>query len=177
ALNPLSAETTKALGATYFWAGRHDLAIAHYEKALALDPTLPQVHDLLADAYAAKGMYRQALDSRRTYLRLEGALAEAEKLGTDGSETGYHAAMRAMHQRYLEALQRAAPTQYVSPMEFALTYIALGERDRAFSKLEEAFGQRAPWLSSLAADPAFDPLRPDPRFSKLVARVGVPARP
>jgi len=177
ALNPLSAETTKALGATYFWAGRHDLAIAHYEKALALDPTLPQVHDLLADAYAAKGMYRQALDSRRTYLRLEGALAEAESLGTDGSEAGYHAAMRAMHQRYLEALQRAAPTQYVSPMEFALTYIALGERDRAFSKLEEAFGQRAPWLSSLAADPAFDPLRPDPRFSKLVARVGVPARP
>ena len=177
AINPVSAETSKALGATYFWAGRHDLAIEQFEQTLRLDPTHAQTHDLLADVYAAKGMYAQALESRRTYLRLEGALAEADRMGHDSSEGGYRAAMRRLHQRYLEALQQAGPSQYISPMEYALTYIALGDTDQAFAMLHEALGQRAPWLSSLAADPAFDPLRSDPRFARLLAHIGIPAAP
>ena len=176
ALNPVSADTNKALGATYHWAGQYDRAIQQYQLTLRLDPTHAQTHDLLADAYAAKGLFREALESRRTYLRYEGALDEAERLGTDGSEAGYRRAMRTLHTRYLEALHRAAPTQYVSAMEFALVYIALGDTERAFAMLEEALGQRDPWLSSLAADPAFDPVRSDPRFAVLLTRVGVPYR-
>ena len=176
ALNPLSADTRKALGATYFWSRQYDRAIEQYLNTLTLDPTHAQTHDLLADAYAAKGMYRQALESRRTYLRYEGALEAAEALGTDYTEAGYRAAMRALHSRYLEELRKASSTQYVSPMEFALIYIALGDTERGFAKLEEAFGERAPWLSSLAADPAFDPVRSHPRFAALVARIGVPHR-
>ena len=176
-LNPLSADTSKALGATYFWARHYDRAIEQYLATLRLDPTHAQTHDLLADAYAAKGMYRQALESRRTYLRYEGALEEAELLGSDDTEAGYRRAMRALHESYLKALQKASSTiQYVSPMEFALIHIALGDSDRAFARLDEAFGERAPWLSSMAADPAFDPIRSDRRFPLLVARVGIPYR-
>ncbi len=176
ALNPVSAEATKALGATYAWAGQYDLAIAQYEQALALDPAHSQTHDLLADAYAAKRMYRQALEARRRYLQYEGAFDAADALGADGSEAGYRKAMRDLYTRYLTRLQEAAarPDAYVSPIEFALTYVAIGDADRAFAALEEAFSQRAPWLASLAADPAFDPVRADPRFAKLVARVGLP---
>jgi TolB-like protein len=176
ALNPLSADTSKALGATYYWAKEYDRAIQQFRHTLTLDPTHAQTHDLLADAYAAKRMFKDALESRRTYLRYEGALDEADGLGTDGSEAGYRAAMRRLYTRYLDALRRAAPTQYVSPIEFALIYVGLGETDRAFAKLDEALGQRAPWLSNLAADPAFDAIRADPRFTALLARVGVPYR-
>ena len=175
-LDPLSADTSKALGATYYWAGRLDQALEQYKHTLKLDPTHAQTHDLLADVYAAKGLYPQALESRRTYLRYEGLLDEAEALVSDGTAAGYRAAMRKLHAKYLEALQRAGGTQYVSPMEFALIYIALGDTERALLKLDEAFGERAPWLSSIAADPAFHPLRSDPRFEALVRRVGVPYR-
>ena len=176
ALNPVSAEATKALGATYAWAGQYDLAIAHYEQALALDPAHSQTHDLLADAYAAKRLYPQALEARRRYLQHEGAFDVADALGVDGSEAGYRRAMRELYSRYLARLREAAakPDVYVSPIEFALTYIAIGDAGRVFAALEEAFSQRAPWLASLAADPAFEPVRADPRFAKLVARVGVP---
>ena len=178
ALNPVSAEATKALGAMYFWAGRHDRAIEQYKQALALDPAHSLTHDLIADAYAAKGLYAQALDARRRYLQYEGAFEAADALGVDASEAGYRTAMRGLYARYLARLKEdaARPGVYVSPMEFAMTYIALGEADRAFAALEEAFGQRAPWLASLAADPAFEPVRADPRFVRLVARVGVPFR-
>jgi eukaryotic-like serine/threonine-protein kinase len=176
ALNPVSAEATKGLGATYFWAGQHDLAIEQYTRALALDPTYAQTHDLLADAYAAKGWYAQALEARRRYLTLEGAYDAAEGLGADTSEAGYRKAMRALYRSYLTRLEQEAqnPRAYVSPMEFAFTYIGLGDTDRAIAALEEAYSQRAPWLSSLAADPAFEGLRSDPRFISLVSRVGLP---
>jgi serine/threonine-protein kinase len=174
ALNPVSAETTKALGATYFWAGQHDKAIEQFTRALALDPAQAQALDLLADAYAAKGEYAQALDARRRYLMIEGAFDAAEALGHDGSPAGYRKAMHGLYSRYLARLEHASkdPKTYVSPMEFAFIHIALGDKDRAFAALERAYSEHAPWLSSLDADPAFDPLRSDPRFVSLLTRVG-----
>lgn len=176
ALNPVSVETTKVLGTTYFWAGRHDQAIEQFERALSLDPTHAQTLDLLADAYAAKRLYTKALEARRRYLEAEGAFEAAKALGHDGSEAGYRTAMRELYRRYLTRLEEDAKSAraYISPMEFAFTYIAVGETDRALRALEDAYSQRAPWLSSLAADPAFDPVRADPRFDRLAARVGVP---
>jgi serine/threonine-protein kinase len=174
ALNPVSAETTKALGATYFWAGQHDKAIEQFTRALTLDPAQAQALDLLADAYAAKGEYAQALEARRRYLMIEGAFDRADALGHDGSADGYQKAMRGLYSRYLVRLEHASkdPKTYVSPMEFAFIHIALGDKDRAFAALERAYSERAPWLSSLDADPAFDPLRSDLRFVSLLKRVG-----
>ena len=176
ALNPVSVEATKALGTTYYWAGQNDRAIEQLTRALTLDPTHSQTLDLLADVFAAKGLYVQALDTRRRYLETAGAFEAAEALGTDGSEAGYRRGMRRLYRQYLARLEEEATDRntYISPMEFAFTYIAIGDTDRAFAALEQAFSQRAPWLASLAADPAFDPLRSDPRFASLAARVGVP---
>jgi serine/threonine protein kinase/Tfp pilus assembly protein PilF len=49
-LDPLSVETSRSLGSTYFWAGRYDDAIRQYKKAMEVDPNDARVHDLLADA-------------------------------------------------------------------------------------------------------------------------------
>jgi len=176
ALDQFSAEISKALGATYLWAGRHDLAIEQFRKTREMDPTHAQTHDLLADAFVAKGEYASALESRRTQFRHEGMLDEADALGQDGSEHGYRTAMRGVHARYLGILEETARTEYVSPIEFALVYVALGDTERAFAMLDKAFGERAPWLTSLAADPAFDPIRSDHRFTELLAKVGIPYR-
>jgi len=56
---------------------------------------------------------------------------------------------------------------------YAIAYGALGEMDRAFTYLENEFDQRGSWLFQLN-DPAFDPLRNDPRFGDLLARLGLP---
>ena len=173
-----SAEGMKALGATYFWAGQHDKAIQHYLLALEMDKTHAQTLDLLADAYAATGRYADALRARRNYLRYEGAFEAADALGTDATEAGYRRGMARLYRLYLQRLEEAVRKKdaFVSPMEFALTYIALGEHDLAFAALDQAYHARAPWLSSLGADPAFDPIRSDPRFAQLVAKVRVPYR-
>lgn len=173
-LDPFSVETSKALGATYFWAGQHDRAIDQYLRTLELDANHAQTRDLLADAFAAQGLYGKALAERRTFLVLEGAGEAAEALGTDASEEGYRRAMRGLYSRYLAALQEASASRYVSPMEFAMTYVALDDEEQAFAWLEKAYEERAPSLVNLKSDPAFDPLRSDGRFHDLVRRVGLP---
>lgn len=45
----------------------------------------------------------------------------------------------------------------------ALIYCELGEKDRALARLDEAYKERD-GVDALKADPAWDPLRSDPRF-------------
>jgi hypothetical protein len=56
----------------------------------------------------------------------------------------------------------------------AISYFALGDKDRGFEWLTKAFDQRSgyvPWANVL---PAFDGVRSDPRFKALVARLKLP---
>jgi hypothetical protein len=61
--------------------------------------------------------------------------------------------------------------EYISPVSIALVHIGLGDADRALRWLERAYDERAPQLIWLKADPIFDPLRSDPRFTRLLRRM------
>ena len=54
---------------------------------------------------------------------------------------------------------------------FALVYAGLGEKDHAFAWLEKAYEERSGALPYLKVNPSWDPLRSDPRFEGLVAKV------
>jgi hypothetical protein len=51
--------------------------------------------------------------------------------------------------------------------ESALAAVALGERDLALDILERT-QPRGPWLWSYLVLEGFDPIRPDPRFQRLI---------
>ena len=72
----------------------------------------------------------------------------------------------------VDQLKKASKKGYVSPKYFALTYLQLGEKDRAFEWLEKSYQERGEVLLYLKVDPRFDPLRSDPRFADLLRRVG-----
>jgi hypothetical protein len=74
----------------------------------------------------------------------------------------------------LEAFQRRAATEYVSPLDFARTHALLGEVEQAFSYFPAAFADRDPGLVFLKADRAWDAIRDEPRFRAAVLRVGLP---
>ena len=57
----------------------------------------------------------------------------------------------------------------------ALAHIGLGEYDRAFEWLDEALRQHVWYLVFLAIEPAFEPLRSDPRYGALLKDVGLQA--
>jgi hypothetical protein len=71
----------------------------------------------------------------------------------------------------LEARARAG--EIVSHYGLAVLHAALGSNDRALAELEEAYEDRAWAMFILKWDPAFDGLRADPRFTRIVQRVGL----
>jgi serine/threonine-protein kinase len=66
--------------------------------------------------------------------------------------------------------------RYVDPCPIAYIYAALDEKESAFDYLDQAIEVRAVWVSYLAVDPWFDPLRDGPRFEALLQRAGLPWR-
>jgi hypothetical protein len=61
---------------------------------------------------------------------------------------------------------------YVSPFNMAFVHLSLGEKDAALDWLERAYEERAEWMIYLAVEPRFDALRAEPRFKKLLLRIG-----
>ena len=73
-----------------------------------------------------------------------------------------------------ELEERSSRGEYVSTISFLNGFLGLGERERALEILQKAFEAGASYLIALNVYELFDPLRDDPRFRSLVARVGLP---
>jgi hypothetical protein len=53
-------------------------------------------------------------------------------------------------------------------------YVGLGDKDQALDWLERAIDDRTWSMFLLRVEPMLDPLRGDPRFPRLIQRVGLP---
>ena len=74
----------------------------------------------------------------------------------------------------LNRMVKLSKTRYVPPFHFALMYSQLGDKDRAFKYLEEAYSIRDPKLTFLYVEPRLLNLRSDPRYDDLLRRIGLP---
>jgi hypothetical protein len=73
----------------------------------------------------------------------------------------------------LQELKGIAEQRYIPPMNFALIYTGLNDKDQAFVFLEKAYAEHSQQLVSLKSEPLLDRLRSDPRFTDLMRRVGL----
>jgi hypothetical protein len=54
-----------------------------------------------------------------------------------------------------------------------MAYVAMDEKDKALALLDQSYQNHSISLTTLKVEPAFDPLRGDPRFQDLLRRVGL----
>ena len=73
----------------------------------------------------------------------------------------------------VQALEEQSKIRYVSGYHKAVIHLALGEKNRAFTCLEEALNSRCEMMTWLKVDPAFDSVRRDLKFTKFLLRVGL----
>jgi eukaryotic-like serine/threonine-protein kinase len=78
-------------------------------------------------------------------------------------------------QAVLQTLLARSKQSYASPFDIALIYTALGDKETAFAWLDKAVAERSTWLVYSKWEPRLDPLRSDPRFPKLLQRLGLPS--
>ncbi|MGH9861972.1 MAG: protein kinase domain-containing protein [Candidatus Acidiferrales bacterium] len=173
-LDPLSRIISANVGWCYYLARQYDQAIAQARKTLELDPSFAVAHGYLGQAYLEKGLFTQALAELRTAATLSGEspayLAElANAYGVAGQ--------REMALKVLGDLNKLAQRRYVSPYDFALVYAGLGDKEKALDWLEKAYEERDDRLPNLQVHPRLDSLRSEPRFRRLVDRLGLPGAP
>ena len=66
-------------------------------------------------------------------------------------------------------------TRYTLSYCAALTYVSIGQKDKAFEWLEKARVGRDASFPFLTHDPRFDPVKSDPRFKRLADSLRKPA--
>jgi eukaryotic-like serine/threonine-protein kinase len=167
-LDPLSPGVNATVGYVLSSARRYDQAIAALKRTIELDPKYPYAHLFLGHTLAAQGKYAEAV----------AAYTRAIALGLDTPATQVFLGAASAHAgdrtRALVVLQQLqSSTAHVSAAELAILLTALGERDRAFASLEQAYRVHDIQLQYLGVEPGFDPLRSDPRFVDLMRRVGL----
>ena len=151
----------------YFYARRYDEAAEQLCWTLQTDSTSWLAHNFSGWVYLFQGRISQALTAFEAARQLD---TNPETLVGLGYAFGI-TARPAKARECLDALAALAVQRYVAPINLALVYIALGDLDAAFTWLHKACNERSQWLSEIRVDPAFDPLRGDPRFIQLLERL------
>jgi hypothetical protein len=105
-------------------------------------------------------------------MTLNGASPEIVQQHRDAFKTG---GWEGFLRYRIDRLEKAGSSQKVAPVLFADINVMLGRKDEAFIWLEKMFDERDPATLQFSIDPEYDSLRGDPRYDKLIKRIGLQA--
>jgi adenylate cyclase len=161
-LDPFAIVPSSNYGWQCYLARDSDCAIDQYRRTLEIGPGYGRTHARLGFAYAQKGMLDEAVRALQTAIELHPERPDFV------ADLAYVQALRGETAAARENLERAK-RQPFEPFNVGRAYVALREPDSAFAWLERSRWQ---WPHrAVLSDPALDPVRTDPRFARLVARV------
>ena len=175
-LDPLSFIINISYASSLSGVGRNDDAIKQAHKALDLDPDSVPGHEVLGQTYEEEGRLDEAIAEYHKANELTATPANFAMLAHAYAKTGRVAETR----KILDKLTAISTQRYVGAYPLAIVHLALGDKDEALRLLEQSFVERDVLLQglfgSIKIDKRLDPLRPDPRFQKLVERfdAGIP---
>jgi len=170
-LDPLSLVISADLGRAFYYARRYDEVFKQEAKTLEMDPNFWLSRINLGRSYIQVGEHARAIgELRKACKALPGNTEALAFLGF-----AYAAANRRDDASdVLGELRTKASDSYVPPYHFAVLFAGLGDNDGAFESLENAYERRSVDFFTLNADPMFDGLRSDPRFTNLLRKIGFP---
>lgn len=175
-LDPLAPIAAAALGYALTTARHYAEAVTELKKGVELAPNLGLLHALIAEAYVFKGDSASALHEMETAVKLD-----PELFGRQGQLAYIHGKVgnREKALAILQKMKSDPSAERKHPVTFALAEIGVGMLDEAMTNLELAVSEHDIGLitgGSPLVDPMFDPLRNDPRFTRVLAGMHLPAR-
>jgi TolB-like protein/tetratricopeptide (TPR) repeat protein len=170
ALDPASLQAEVWLGTCLLYLRRYDEAIGQFEETIEKDPYYFNSHYWLGQAYEAKGLAEEAVAAYEKAASLSETPHQRATLAHGYAVAG----RRAEALTILGELEGLAEQKYVSPYDFAVVQLGLGDNDRAIELLEQVYEDYPENLRHIKVRPWFDPLRDDPRFQSLLQRMNFP---
>ena len=159
-IEPTLADIRNNRGSCLVAAGKLDEGIAEVKKAIEMDPAYAWSYSHISFLYRMKGDQAESVEARARSAELVDRSDLAARLRETFRNSGWKG--------YLNELLDQTQGQFPNEVRKASILTELGRNDEAFAALEKSAAKGEWWLFSIKYDPAFDPMRGDPRFQALV---------
>ena len=167
-LDPLSSMISANLGDHLLAAGRYEEAENEYRSILEYDPDFAYAHSRVGLALLKQARYEEAITE------IQKAISHDIISSTVDLIYGYSLMGRKDDaERLLAELEGRARKEFVSNFKLAQAYAAADLKDRAIEYLERAAAERSNELAQNINEPHLDRLHSDPRFQKLLTKIGI----
>ncbi|HSS18326.1 MAG TPA: hypothetical protein VLQ29_15365, partial [Candidatus Dormibacteraeota bacterium] len=152
---------------------RDDAAEAQMKSVLAAHPEFQAAHNWAAIQYIDRKMYPEAETELRLLAKLTGQNEDAKALLARGM------ADPAQRVAAVNSLETSPENDNIrqDAIWYAFYLISLGERGRALDELEIYADKHNSGFTAWLWNRSFDPLRNDPRFKAVLAKLALPYTP
>jgi TolB-like protein/Flp pilus assembly protein TadD len=166
-LDPLNAGTYRILGLVLLYSRHFAESVQAFDHALSINPQAVQAAANRGLAFVALGEFARARASCASppvdWLSHMCLAIASQKLHIDADARSEMAALRA-----------AAADENDQAYQYAQVYAQWGDKEQALTWLETAYRIRDPGLLQLKVDVFMDPLRGEPRFQSVLAKMKFP---
>jgi tetratricopeptide (TPR) repeat protein len=168
-LEPTSRALIVIAGFPDLYSRHYSNAIVQFEKALEFEPNSKYAYEFIASTYELAGNYPAAIQAFQRMQLLAGddpadvarKYDQRRRAYAENGETGYWRD---------ELTTDIANRPHADFQHSAQVYAHLGEKEKALDCLEKAFDTRTYTALWLKVNPAWDPLRDEPRFKAMLRR-------
>lgn len=163
ARDPVNARAHYNLGVDYLYSGRVDDAIASWQTTIALSPGFIGAWYNIGTAQLSRGQNEAALASFQK--------EPSEVWRLIGLPMAYHALGKKAES---DAALAKLTAEHASDSAYNIAYVHgfRGEDNLAFQWLEKAIAYQDTGLSDVAFEPAFAGIRQDPRWTRMLRKLG-----
>ncbi len=173
-LDPLSPIINLNLADAYFSTGDLERSAEYLEKALELEPNFRPAMMVRAFLAAERRDFPTAI---AFFEEIASKFPEGKKEARLGIAYAYAKSGEHEKARLVFNETSAKPGEdYVSWLDIAQYYSALGDKDSAFKALNQAFENHDEDLCNIKGFPEFRTLFSDPRFTDLLTRMKLPTQ-
>lgn len=168
-LDPESLIQPTNLGLIQFYQRKNREALKTFDEVLERDPTFYMAHLNRSLLLMEMDRPEEALEALDATESLVGRPPVVRALSASAYALGGQEA-RALE--LLSDLEAESQTAYVSPPLFAQVYLALADTARALDYLERGLEERDVYMTVMQPWPFVDVLRDNPRFQRVLERMG-----
>ena len=165
-LDPLSVVARATLADALWWAGDWEGTIAESYKVLEMAPDEAYAYYNAGYGHAMMGETDEAVEAFRTACELD----PSDPFNSAGLAWSF--AKAGMRDSALAVLADV-PQEGAMLKEIAIVYGELGDLNAAFEILDRAAEEYPGSIGQLRTDHSADPLKSDPRYDRLLKRVGL----
>lgn len=170
-IDPLSFKSYLNIGRAFYRMGQYETALIYLHDALDLEPNNYEALAVLGATLAELGNYEEALNIFQKSLESHYNIEIISMFGYIRALQG----KKSEAYEIIKQIQSQLNRNYEFSTILSRIFIALGENEKAYELLEQAFEKHEADLIAIISDPRLLKVIKEPKFKELIKRIGIAA--